>query len=128
MLKKKYEKSRLQKEEAKKYVELLNNYMEKEKPYLNPDLSLNDLVKTLGIKRNILTQVLNMELNKKFFLYINEFRIRDALKILNDPSKEKMNILNIAYATGFNSKPTFNRAFKKITGHTPSEYKKNVSS
>ena len=73
----------------------------------------------LKIKRHHLTQIINEKYNKNFFMYVNEFRIREAQKMMADEKNMDKTILRIAFDTGFNSKATFNRMFKTITGMTP---------
>jgi AraC-like DNA-binding protein len=123
IIRKKYERSSLTKEEAGRDAERLHEYMITEKPYLDPDLRIEDVAKALKIKRHHLTQIISETYNKNFFTYINEFRISDALKMMSDVHNNEMTILRIAYDTGFNSKSSFNRIFKNITGKSPSEYK-----
>ncbi len=71
--------------------------------------------------------MINEKHDKNFFLYINEFRIREAQKMMSDKNNTEMSILRIAYEIGFNSKATFNRMFKTVTGLTPTEYRRRCS-
>jgi len=121
----KYIHSRLTKEDSGKYAEILENYMYTKKPYLEPDLSINDLAEKLNINVRIISQVINDELGSRFFDYINKYRIEEAKSLMKNPLDPKMTILEIMYDTGFNSKSSFNTAFKKFTGKTPSDYKKH---
>ena len=123
IFRKKYERSGLKKADAAGYAASLDEYMLGDKPYLDPDLRIDDVARALNIKRHHLTQIINERYNKNFFMYVNEFRIRDAQKLMSDRSNDESTILRIAYDTGFNSKATFNRLFKAITGVTPSEYR-----
>ena len=68
-----------------------------------------------------------MELGKSFFDLINSYRIEEAKKMIKEPEDEKMTISEVMYKVGFNSKSSFNTAFKKYTGLTPSEYKSQIS-
>jgi AraC-like DNA-binding protein len=125
--KEKYKHSRLTKSEALACVNRLNENFSNNKPYLNPELTLNDLAKDIDVHPRVLSQVINEYYNQNFFDVINHFRIEEAKKILLDTSNTK-NVLEILYETGFNSKSTFNRAFKKETSFTPTEYKKKFGS
>ncbi|MEQ8392721.1 MAG: helix-turn-helix domain-containing protein, partial [Thalassospira sp.] len=79
------------------------------------------LASAVGATPNQLSYVLNQHLDKKFFDFINEARTREASRLLvEDPDRT---VLDIATSVGFNSKSTFNLAFKKITGKTPSAYR-----
>lgn len=98
------------------------NYMMSEKAYLNADLTLNDLAKELSIPTNALSRVINSGFGKNFNDFINEFRIEEVKKSLKDDSLKHLSLLGIAFDCGFNSKATFNRVFKKVTGHSPSQY------
>lgn len=98
------------------------SYMMSEKAYLNADLTLNDLAKELSIPTNVLSRVINSGFGKNFNDFINEFRIEEVKKSLKDDSLKHLSLLGIAFDCGFNSKATFNRVFKKVTGYSPSQY------
>lgn len=122
----KYAYSTLSKEESSKYTEKLSHFMESEKPYLDPNLSINDLSDKLDLNVRTLSQVINKTMGLRFFDYVNKYRIRDAKLLLEDLPDPKMTILEIMYQVGFNSKSSFNTAFKKFTGITPSEIKRRT--
>lgn len=103
----------------------LENYVYKEKPYLNGDLTASELARNLQISRHQLSQILNGELDKNFYDYINELRVEEFKKRISLPKNSHLTLLGIAFDSGFNSKTTFNTIFKKNTGLTPSEYKKS---
>lgn len=117
----------LKEEEAVLLSQQLKNYMEREKPYRNIDLTLRDLATALETYPHYVTQVLNTISNQNFYDFINTYRIEEAQTRLLDPQFKKMTVLAIAYDCGFNSKSTFNRIFKQKTGFTPSEYRKKKS-
>ena len=114
----------LTEEEISTTTTLLNNYMESDKPYLEPNLSLSDLAEKLNVNSRTLSQIINNKLGLRFFDFINKYRVLEATHMIKDPPDPKMTILEIMYQTGFNSKSSFNTAFKKFTGMTPSEVKK----
>lgn len=120
----KYERSGLTIERASKYLQKLEQYMQNEKPYLDADLTIEKLSKRISIPRHYLTQVISEQLNKNFYLFINEYRINTVKTLIDAPENDSMNMLDIACKSGFNSKSTFNVAFKKLTNMTPSQYKK----
>jgi AraC-like DNA-binding protein len=105
-------------------IKNLISYMKKEKPYLNPSLSIRNLAEEIEMNARDLSILINQNLDKHFFDFINEYRIAEAKKILKDPSKIEHTILEILYEVGFNSKSSFNTAFKRDTGLTPTEYRK----
>jgi AraC-like DNA-binding protein len=118
-----YEKSGLDGAKLDEYAATLMAYMEKSRIYLDSDLSLDELASRLKMSRHHLTQLLNDRLMKNFYSFINEYRIGVAIARLDDPEAE-VNILSLAFDCGFNSRSSFNNYFKKITGCTPSAYRK----
>ena len=102
--------------------ETVSTYMEDEKAFLNPDLTLAELSKMLSIPTNQLSKVINSGFGKNFNDFVNGYRVEEVKNALSDPSFSHFSILGIAYECGFNSKATFNRVFKRVTGHSPSEY------
>lgn len=105
-------------------VQVLNNYMIENEPFLNPSLTIYDLSKQLNFQTRDISLLINHELNQHFFDFVNGFRIRKAMEMLADPGKKEFTILEILYDIGFNSKSSFNTAFKKYTQLTPTEYRR----
>ena len=99
----------------------LLSYFAKEKPYLNPELSMSLLSEKLKIPKHHLTEVLNKNMKRNFFQFVNEYRVEEVKKYLSDP-KNPYSIEAIGYECGFNSKSTFFSVFKNITSQTPKEY------
>ncbi|MGJ5640503.1 helix-turn-helix domain-containing protein [Formosa sp. S-31] len=118
----KYNSSNLSETDLDAYQSKLQAYFKSRKPYLEPELTLQSLSKECQIPKHHLTQLLNTRFNKNFYQYINEFRVNEVIKHIS--SKRNEALVDIAYQCGFNSKSTFNNYFKKITGLTPSEFKK----
>lgn len=108
-----------------KQANMLKEYMTKEKPFLNGELTASELAYELNMSRHELSQILNKQLGRNFYDYINEHRVEEFKNRLNLSKNNNLTLLGIAYDSGFNSKTTFNTIFKKITGLTPSQYKKN---
>jgi AraC-like DNA-binding protein len=100
--------------------------MTDEKPFTEPELSLNDLAGRLSISPNQLSQVINEQFGKNFWDYVNQHRIQEVETQFRRGVHRKQTLLAIALDAGFNSKASFNRAFKKFTGQTPSEYLKGI--
>jgi len=96
--------------------------MEGQKIYLEPELTLTELSKKIGTNASLLSKVINGSYGKSFNDYVNELRVREVIRLLQSPAYQNFNLLGIAYDAGFNSKSTFNRAFKKVTGKSPKEY------
>lgn len=97
--------------------------MKTEKLYLDPDLDLQSLSDRTGINRNDISQILNVHAGKSFSDFLGEFRINEVVRLFEDPGSSRLTILDIAFASGFNSKATFNLVFKKMKGMSPSEYR-----
>ncbi|OFY36468.1 MAG: hypothetical protein A2W91_02695 [Bacteroidetes bacterium GWF2_38_335] len=97
--------------------------MEKKKMYLNPSLTIYDLSKELNINKTYISLVVNENLQENFNNFINRYRVNEAKILLLSPDYQNLTIEGIANMVGFNSKTSFNAAFKKITGNTPSDYK-----
>jgi AraC-like DNA-binding protein len=100
--------------------------MQQQKPYLNEGLNIEQLATMVDSNRHHLSQVLNEKLKKSFYDYINHYRVEEAKTLLADPAKASYKIASIAYDAGFNSLSTFNDVFRKSTGVTPSQFKKQV--
>lgn len=119
-----YEKSSLTTEQAKQYADLLLLKMEEEKYYLNEDLKLKDLATSLDISTHHLSQLLNEHLSLKFADFVNAYRVKAVQEMLVDPAYNHFTILSMAFDAGFKNKASFNSAFKKHCGQTPTQYKK----
>jgi AraC-like DNA-binding protein len=102
----------------------LEQFMLTEKPFLNPSLTIQDISNTIQIPTRELSILINHQLNQHFYDFVNSYRIEQAKEILKDSTKSKVTILEILYEVGFNSKSSFNTAFKKHTGYTPTDYRK----
>jgi len=94
--------------------------------YEDAELTLATLAEKLGVHPHELSRILNIGLEKSFNDFINEFRVRDVARKMADPAYDRITLLGIAYESGFNSKTTFNRVFKEMTGKTPAEYKTSL--
>lgn len=117
----KYKSSTLTHEQLQSTLQKLKHVMQTEKPFLQPNFSLPDLAQKLNVSVHALSQVINDGLRKSFFEMIAEYRIEEAKILLKDQLNIKVE--EIAEQVGYNSKSSFNTAFKKITGKTPSEYR-----
>lgn len=109
--------------------ELLNNIlyaMESEKVFSQDDMSLKKLAEHLGTNTKYISQVINEKIKVNFITFINEYRIKEARKILSDKANHNLTIKAIATKSGFKSKSSFNNAFKKYTGINPSFFMKSA--
>ena len=101
----------------------LKRAMEVKQYYQEPELSLSSLAGRLNMPPHELSRVINTALKKNFNDFINEYRVIDAARKMQDPAYDHITLLGIAFESGFNSKTSFNRIFKQMTGKSPTEYK-----
>lgn len=113
-------------EEFDEELVILKEYMMEEKPFLNPNLTIQDISKEIEIPVRDLSILINHKLGQHFYDFVNTYRIEQAMDTLKDAAKNKVTILEILYEVGFNSKSSFNAAFKKHTGKTPTSYRNSL--
>jgi AraC-like DNA-binding protein len=109
-------------------IEQVSRYMETEKPYLTPALTLEKLAGQMRLQPRLLSNIINRHFDCNFFEFINSYRVEEAKRMLADDKHADKTMLDIMLDVGFNSKATFNTLFKKKAGMTPSEYRKSVQS
>jgi AraC-like DNA-binding protein len=125
--KRKYQKSGLSPEGSEILHRQLAHVMIDEKLFKENELSLTDLAARLNTQPNYLSQMLNELEEKNFYDYINTLRIAEFKRLIAIPENRKYTLLALAQQCGFNSKSSFNRYFKKVTGQSPSEFMLTVS-
>ncbi|TDW49180.1 AraC-like DNA-binding protein [Flavobacterium sp. 270] len=119
----------LREKEMFKILLKLEAAMEAEKHFTDSELTIDKLSKLTNQKKYHVSETLNHFVNKPFYTFINEYRIqyvKDRLAQLTMQNKS-VNILELAYEAGFNSKSSFNRYFKEVTSNTPTEYLNLIS-
>lgn len=104
----------------------LTSVMQKEKPYLNPDLSLQELANSLDISRHQLSAVINQKRQMNFYEFVNTYRVEEVKALMADIANKNEKVINLAYDAGFNSNASFYRIFKQITDLTPTKYKSGL--
>lgn len=104
----------------------LRNAMKTNRYYRDPELSLNSLAEKLGIHTHELSRIINTALKKSFNDFVNEYRVAEVVRNMQDTAYDRMNLAGIALESGFNSKATFHRIFKQVTGKSPAEYKTDL--
>lgn len=124
----KYKNSSLNPQFVEECIKKLNRIMEIEKLYLDVDISLSILAEKISVSPHILSQILNEQMNRKFSDYINMYRIEEVKRILATHRGAQQKIAAIALDVGFNTTVAFYSAFKKYTGQTPIQYKKQLVS
>ncbi len=98
--------------------------MENDKPFLRSKLTLHDLARDLDLPPHQLSTLINREFGQNFYELVNQYRVEEVKRKLADPGFQHLSFLGIAQESGFNSKASFNRIFKKMTGLTPNQYRK----
>ena len=106
-------------------VPLLMKAMEQDKLYLNPELNLSLVAQHTGLPPKTISAVLNQHLQKSFNEFVNEYRIASFKQKIAESQQEQYTIMSLALESGFNSLPTFQRAFRNNTGMSPREYMNN---
>ncbi len=122
-----YAKSGLSQAGLRAVLARLINAMEKDRLYLDSQLSLPQLSEQLGCSINHLSQAINEGHGVSFFDYVNRYRVQEATRILSREGGVAPSILDVALAAGFNSTSTFYAAFKKATGQTPAQFRRQAA-
>ncbi|MEO8760050.1 MAG: AraC family transcriptional regulator [Bacteroidia bacterium] len=121
----KYKNSPLKQDTGLAILQQLKALMDKDKLYLQSNISLDMVSSASGLSKHYISQAINENLQMNFFEYINILRITEARELLLKP-KEELNIIEVAYQVGYNNKVSFNKAFKNITGQTPTEFRQSL--
>ncbi len=106
------------------YKKQIIKHLESDKPWLNPDFSVKELAGALNIPRHYISQILTEGLQTNFYDLISQYRIAEVQHRLLAGKAQQYSILGVATECGFGSKSSFNRAFKKNIGQTPSQWLK----
>lgn len=123
----KYRKSSLNESDKQKILAIIIREFEKGSYYSENLASLADLSKKIGESKHHVSQVINEKLGKNFFELLASYRIEKAKSILTEDKSGRLTIEEISEMVGYNSKTAFNNSFRKLTGKTPSEYRKSVN-
>lgn len=123
----KYLNSGLSEEKLNNINHRLLSLMESEKPFIDSGISLKSLAEKLSESANHVSQVINDKHKINFFDFINTYRIEEMKMLIKNPHNKHLTLLALAYEAGFQSKTTFNTAFKKLKGQTPGKYFKGLT-
>ncbi|MEO1255785.1 MAG: helix-turn-helix domain-containing protein [Bacteroidota bacterium] len=118
----KYGNRKIEEHEAKELYDQIHQLMLEEELYKNANLKLSDFAERLHVLPHRLSQLINDNLEKNFTSFVNEYRIDRAKQVITNDTHLKLE--SIGYECGFNSKSTFYSSFKKVTGMTPADFKK----
>ncbi len=105
----------------RQYLGQIQHYLTTHEAYLDDAFDLKQLSQQVGIPPHLISMVINTELQQNFYTLVNTHRVNKAKELLL--AEEQPNILQVAYASGFQSKSAFNKVFKQFTGQTPSDFK-----
>jgi len=127
-LEEKYKGSSLRDEEKiqsikKEILDLMINH----KAFMDPSLTVFKMGKELEVNSKYVSQVVNQEFNKNFISFVNEYRVKEVQEMMTEARYENLTLEGMALKAGFKSKSSFNIAFKKEIGMTPSQYRKEMS-
>jgi ligand-binding sensor domain-containing protein/AraC-like DNA-binding protein len=122
----KYKGSTINDQFAAECIKKLTVLMEDKKIYRDADISLQLLADHVKVTTHVLSQILNEKLNRNYSDFINSYRVEEAKKILESPQAAQLKINTVAFDVGFNTQVAFYNAFKKYTGMTPAQYRKQV--
>lgn len=118
----KYKNNKLDKKQAEAIIKNLNSYMESKKPYLNPDLTMGQLAKGIGCQMHTLSQIFSMFLNRTYYDYVNEYRVREFVARAQRQEYSRLTVMALAETCGFRSRTPFFTAVRKFTGKLPSDF------
>jgi AraC-like DNA-binding protein len=118
-----YQRSSLDEERVRRITGKIERAMNVDRLYRNQGITLRHLSDHTRVSENHLSEVLNNHMGRNFYEFINHWRVRDACALL---AEADVPIIAIGEEVGFNSRSTFNTAFKKETGLTPSEYRSSL--
>jgi len=123
----KYQKSSLSEADKEMILAKINNEMEEKNYFTNNLASLSGLAKQINESSHHVSQVINEKMNKNFFELLAYYRVEHAKKLIREDENAKLTVEELAERVGYNSKSSFNIAFKKYSLKTPSEYRKSLS-
>lgn len=106
-------------------VDRIKQLMDQDKLFLDENLNLKAFASQLKADPNLVSYILNAHLEQNFYEFVNSYRIEEVKRKLVDPKNSHLSILGMALDSGFSSKTTFNRLFKRMTGVTPNQFQKN---
>jgi len=105
----------------------LEDAMKSEKLYRNGDLRLDELAKKVDSNKHNVSMVINKHCNGNYFDFLNRYRVDFVIELMQNQKYDHYTIIEMAYEAGFNNKVSFNKAFKKFTGVTPTMYRKKLA-
>lgn len=114
-------------DKTEEHYQNLLEMIQKEKLYQDAQLNMDTLAEKTALSNGYLSKIINQKEGKNFYDFINSYRVKEVKTNLTNPDYAHYSILGVGLEAGFKSKSTFNAVFKKMTGMTPSAYKKSLS-
>lgn len=111
---------------SEKNITAVMQGIEGQKLYLEHNITVEQFAKRVGLSSRDASQVINSHYQSNFFEFINKYRVEEAKSILTSPEHRKLTVLDVLHMSGFNSKSAFHRFFKRMTGVSPTQYRKNA--
>ncbi len=108
------------------YLQRLNDYFKLKKPFLHTDITLEAVATDISINPRLLSQIINEFCKRNFKGFVNDFRIRECVRLFSEDTNNEKTIQEVYYMAGFNSRSVFNELFKAHTGLTPKEFKEKI--
>lgn len=122
-----YASSKVSQQELDEFKGQILIHFDKERPFLDSDITIQKLAEALNLSNKLLSEVINRCFDQNFSEFVNSYRVNEAIRIFESEQDKQKTILEILYEVGFNSKSSFYTAFKQKTGQTPTAYKKRFS-
>ncbi len=113
-------------QEVEENIKTLNALIHEQKIYLDTELNERKLAEALGVPKHVLSKILNAHMGQSFREFINHYRVKEAKRLLLDKDKSDLTAFAVAIDSGFSSESVFYVNFKKNTGYTPMQFKKNM--
>lgn len=107
-------------------IEKIVKGIEKDKLFLNQTLNIEQFSKKIDVPYRVVSYAINKEFGTNFFEFINQHRVEEAKRLLSDKAYANLTVMEILLESGFNSKSSFQRFFKRLTGLSPTEFRKNA--
>jgi AraC-like DNA-binding protein len=104
----------------------IERFMSEKKPYKEASLSVEALAQTLGVKKQYLSDTIHRCTKKNFNTFVNEYRIKEAIRLISETNLTTFSFSSVVYESGFNEDRTFRRVFRKMTGLSPTDFRKNM--
>ncbi len=114
-------------EECRRLLKYLDKIMLSKKPYTDPGLKIGDLARLADVSGHELSFLFNQYLKKSYYDYVNEYRVAEFKRIVDNSDPSRYTLTALSQMCGFSSRATFFRHFKNVTGITPAEYLRGKS-